>query len=317
MTFAVKPLDVRSRKNRWLLLRALRRYCKARGVSRAELARRLNAPYQTVACWWPERTETAKRSNAPSAKWARRVQEVFPEIADGFAEVSGAAAGPQRVEIRLRSLRTDLTRKVSDAAVIAADKLAPLEKSLPESMRTLWLTIPDSPGRMRERLGLGGVAPVRSVEIAVERLGVPVVKINESLGADQCATLVRTPRPVIVVGRSENEADERFAIVSELGFLCVDPDLRAAPRRHAVNEFADDFLVPIDGIRTLLLPSTKAVDHPTVWYLASVFGVPPESVLRQCSRARIATPEFYRFTLPALKADGYLASLSRLLGDQE
>lgn len=305
------------RNERWVLRRALIQYCAANGLTRAALARRLEAPYPTVASWWTVRSGSARKTNTFSERWAQRVLEKFPELVSGFFDKT--KTGPQQcVEVRRRELPADVKTSICSVASRAVTQLALVESLLSESRRDF--APKQSPAltakEFRSTLGIGLSAPVHVVKNALEQLGVPVVRLPcVNVGDRWVTTLVSAPRPIIVIvgGASADPERERFAIVAELGFSVVSQSLRAAPKRHAVNEFADEFLAPEAGIRRWIVSGQKTYSESDLASVASAFSVPQDSIERQFRRLGLCRDTPWGKSGGEITNFGYLAFLAKRL----
>ncbi len=293
--------------------RAIVRYCQVNSISKAELSRRLGAPYQTVASWWRVRGVSVQQF-VPSARWCERIVAEIPVIAEGSYPAPSSLKNA--LQFRVRHIPDAALARAHQRVGRAFERLDMLVRLGQLSLTSIKGMSPDD---LRKLLGVGNRGSIYSVEQAIERLGIPIVHVDgEGTGNGGRMPIVSLVTclgraAVLLVGPASGSPEQRHALVSELGFYVVDPKPRAAARRHRVNEFADEFLLPKVVLREAIPSATKQIQFHVLKPFALGFGVPIEAVARQVRRLWIevvdrsddltGTPESYL---------DFLASQSRL-----
>jgi Zn-dependent peptidase ImmA (M78 family)/transcriptional regulator with XRE-family HTH domain len=155
----------------------------------------------------------------------------------------------------------------------------------------------------RSSLGLG-TAPIDSVVVALESLGVSVVR--RSLGStlqDGMSVWPDGGVPVVIVNEGVPVDRLRFTLAHELGHLI----LHAVPtdeQEDEANAFASEFLLPTVSAREVL-DGLTASDFRRMLELKGVWGMSIAAIARRARDIGVFSPEQYRNAMIQLSGLGW------------
>jgi hypothetical protein len=284
----------------WEIARALREMCAAKHISRRQLGMELGASYATVVRWLPRGRNYSRNSatgwSIPGKKWLPEILKRYPDLKEGRyrSDLADLHIAPLIDGARLR--KRGIGAEAAKAAIVCAGaglhRLIKIRKALPQSAGVkLPLKAPDEfvplveAQRIRTRLRVGS-APIRSVGDLLEQLGVPV-GYSAAAGDGVCSCVLGLSVPAVaVLGQHRRAALLRHELASELGFFLAEHSpLRGAAKKQAVVQFADELLAPLGELLRRLFPTERQrIPLQSARLVAGVFGVPVESIARQCRR---------------------------------
>lgn len=152
----------------------------------------------------------------------------------------------------------------------------------------------------RTRMGLAPTTPIKNATRELERLGVGVITDLEHLDPDRAdhkgisMPHQATGRPLVALVSEMSGAEQRFAVLHELGHLIFDQGLVSPirgsrnPAEQRAHHFARAMLLPRDGVIDQLSESLNLQGYLGI---KAQFGAPVASIIKRARDLKLISVE--------------------------